>query len=261
MDMHFMAGQTKTSKTQKAATKTDTTRRHTAKTVTVRKPTAGQPSNGQGDAKTHAADVVRLLGRLYPNAKCSLDFQTPLELLVATILSAQCTDERVNIVTKDLFRKYRSAADYAQTPIAELEKEIQSTGFFRSKAKSIQNCCRLLVERHEGLAPRTIEQLVELPGIGRKTANVILGTAFGIASGVVVDTHVTRLSLRLGLTRQKDPVKIEKDLMELIPSKQWIAFSHRMIQHGRKICVARKPKCDVCALSAICPKLGVAQVD
>jgi endonuclease-3 len=244
-----MAGPTKTSKT-----KTDT-----AVKPSRQRATADELSGVSRDAKKHAADIVRLLRRLYPDAVCSLDFQTPLELLVATILSAQCTDERVNIVTKELFRKYRSAADYAQAAISELEMAIQSTGFFRNKAKSIQNCCRLLVERHEGLAPQNIEQLVELPGIGRKTANVILGTAFGIASGVVVDTHVTRLSLRLGLTRQKDAVKIEKDLMKLIPSKEWIAFSHRMIQHGRKICVARKPKCDVCAMNAICPKLGVGQ--
>ena len=203
--------------------------------------------------------VVRLLRRHYPAATCSLDFHTPLELLVATILSAQCTDERVNIVTKDLFRKYRSAADYAQAPIAELEKDIQSTGFYRNKAKSIQNCCRLLVQQYDGQVPQDIDQLVELPGIGRKTANVILGTAFGIASGVVVDTHVTRLSHRLGLSQQKDAEKIEKDLMAVIPSKEWVAFSHRMIQHGRKVCVARKPQCDVCPFNPICPKVGVEQ--
>ena len=206
--------------------------------------------------ETCGRKFVRLLRRHYPAATCSLDFHTPLELLVATILSAQCTDERVNIVTKDLFRKYRSAADYAQVPIAELEKDIQSTGFFRNKAKSIQNCCRLLVEQYDGQVPQDIEQLVELPGIGRKTANVILGTAFGIASGVVVDTHVTRLSRRLGLSQQKDAEKIEKDLMEVIPSKEWIAFSHRMIQHGRKVCVARKPKCDDCPLQCNLPQSG-----
>ncbi|MGA2259238.1 MAG: endonuclease III [Thermoguttaceae bacterium] len=203
--------------------------------------------------KSSACSVVRT------PATCSLDFQSPLELLVATVLSAQCTDERVNIVTKDLFRKYRSAADYAQTPLAELEKEIQSTGFYRNKAKNIQNCCRLLVQQCDGQVPQTIDQLVELPGIGRKTANVILGTAFDIPSGVVVDTHVIRLSHRLGLSREKDAEKIEKDLMKVIPSKEWIAFSHRMIQHGRKICVARKPKCVVCPLNAVCPKVGVEQ--
>ncbi len=232
----------------------------------VKKPAAGKHGSrgkktarpaGAADAKKHAADVVRLLRKEYPDAKCALSFTTPLELLVATILSAQCTDVRVNIVTKDLFRKYRSAADYARAGIAELEKDIQSTGFFRNKAKSIQNCCRLLAEQYDGQVPQRIEQLVELPGIGRKTANVILGTAFGIASGVVVDTHVTRLSNRLGLTRHKDAVKIEKDLMDLLPSKEWVMFSHRMIHHGRQICVARKPKCDVCALNEVCPKIGV----
>jgi endonuclease-3 len=227
------------------------------KNAVVRVDKKAAKAKGPADAKKHAAEIVRLLRREYPDAKCSLDFTSPLELLVATVLSAQCTDERVNIVTKDLFRKYRSAADYARAAIAELEKDIQSTGFFRNKAKSIQNCCRLLAERSDGKVPRTIEQLVELPGIGRKTANVILGTAFGIASGVVVDTHVTRLSHRMGLTKHQNAEKIEADLMALIPSKEWVAFSHRMIQHGRKVCMARKPKCDVCALSAVCPKIGV----
>ena len=247
-----MARPTKTRNTKTAA------RRPPDKTAG--QPAASRPESVQGDARRHAADVVRLLRRHYPAATCSLDFHTPLELLVATILSAQCTDERVNLVTKDLFQKYRSAADYAQAP-AELEKDIQSTGFYRNKAKSIQNCCGLLVEKYDGQVPRTIEQLVELPGIGRKTANVILGTAFGIASGVVVDTHVTRLARRLGLSRQKDAEKIEKDLMEVVPSQEWVAFSHRMIQHGRKVCAARKPKCDACPFREICPKLGVEQVD
>ena len=227
-----------------------------AKTAAA-KPAAGQLSKDRGNAGNRAAAVVRLLRRQYPDATCSLDFHTPLELLVATILSAQCTDERVNIVTRDLFRKYRSAADYAHAPIAELEKDIQSTGFYRNKAKSIRNCCRLLVQQYNGQVPQKIDQLVELPGIGRKTANVILGTAFGIASGVVVDTHVTRLSHRLGLSQEKDAEKIERDLMAAIPGKQWIAFSHRMIQHGRRVCVARKPHCDVCPLNAICPRVGV----
>jgi endonuclease III len=220
-----------------------------------RKKTA--KTQDSADTKEHAAEVVRLLRREYPDAKCSLSFTTPLELLVATVLSAQCTDERVNLVTKDLFRKYRSAADYARMPIAALEKDIQSTGFFRNKAKNIQSCCRLLMEQYDGQVPRELKQLVELPGIGRKTANVILGTAFGIPSGVVVDTHVARLSQRLGLTRQKDPEKIEADLMAVLPEKEWIIFSHRMIQHGRKVCMARKPKCEACALNAVCPKIGV----
>ena len=229
-----MAGPARTSKTMTGA-----------KTDTVKKP---------------AAEVVRLLRRHYPDATCSLNFQAPLELLVATILSAQCTDERVNIVTQGLFCKYRSAADYAQAPLADLEKDIHSTGFYRNKAKSIQNACRLLVQQYDSQVPQNIDQLVELPGVGRKTANVILGTAFGIASGVVVDTHVTRLSHRLGLSQQKLAEKIEKDLMAVIPSKEWIAFSHRMIQHGRKVCIARKPKCDVCPFSKICPKVGVEQL-
>jgi endonuclease-3 len=207
--------------------------------------------------KKHAAAVVRLLRRAYPDAACSLDFGTPLELLVATILSAQCTDERVNRVTKDLFRKYRAAADYASAPLPELERDIQSTGFFRNKAKSIQNACRILAERFAGRVPPEIDALVELPGVGRKTANVVLGTALGIVSGVVVDTHVARISRRLGLTAHKDPEKIERDLMELIPAKEWIALSHRMIQHGRRVCTARKPQCSVCPLEAICPKVGV----
>jgi len=245
-----MAGPARISKTKKASDRAEA-----AKTTASQKPAVGQlPA-----ATRRAAVIVRLLRRHYPNATCSLDFQTPLELLVATILSAQCTDERVNIVTKDLFRKYRSAADYAQAPLAELEKDIQSTGFYRNKAKNIQSCCRLLVPQYEGQVPQNIEQLVELPGIGRKTANVILGTAFGIASGVVVDTHVTRLSHRLGLSQHKDAEKIENDLMAVIPGKEWIAFSHRMIQHGRKICIARKPKCDACVLRADCPKIGVEQ--
>ncbi|HUT91667.1 MAG TPA: endonuclease III [Thermoguttaceae bacterium] len=209
------------------------------------------------EAKRHAARVTRQLSRHYPDAQCALNFSTPMELLVATILSAQCTDERVNVVTKDLFQKYRSAADYARVPQSRLEQEIRSTGFFRNKAKSIRGCCQALVERYDGRLPREIDALVELPGIGRKTANVVLGTAFGIASGVVVDTHVGRLSRRLGLTEQKDPNKIEQELMELVPKRQWVVFSHRMIHHGRRICTARKPKCDGCPMEAFCPRIGV----
>jgi endonuclease-3 len=209
------------------------------------------------DAKRHAAQVVRRLGRQYPDATCSLDFQTPLELLVATILSAQCTDDRVNRVTKGLFRKYPTAADYASALLSGLERDIQSTGFFRNKARHIQGCCRALVERYDGKVPKQIEELTELPGIGRKTANVVLGTAFAIASGVVVDTHVARVSRRLGLTRQKDPEKIERDLMELVPKREWIALSHRMIQHGRRCCTARKPNCPDCPLLSICPCIGI----
>ena len=205
-----------------------------------------------------SAKVVRALCQHYPEAHCSLDFDTPLELLVATILSAQCTDERVNRVTKNLFKQYRSAADYAAAPPDALERAVQSTGFYRNKAKNIQACCRILAQEHGGRVAPELDVLVKLPGIGRKTANVVLGTAFGLASGVVVDTHVARLSRRLGLTAEKDPVKIERDLMAEIPASEWIAFGHRMIQHGRRICTARKPKCDQCPMRSFCPRIGVA---
>lgn len=207
--------------------------------------------------KRHAAEVARRLAVAYPNARCALDFTSPLELLVATILSAQCTDKRVNLVTKDLFGKYRSAADYVAVAPAELEQDIQSTGFFRNKAKAIQGCCRAILDQFDGRVPRDLDTLVELPGIGRKTANVILGAAFGIASGIAVDTHVGRLSRRLGLSAHKDPVKVERDLMDRLPQKQWLAFTHQLVQHGRQICTARGPKCDGCPLEDICPRIGV----
>jgi endonuclease III len=208
-------------------------------------------------AKRHAAQIARRLAKQYPDATCSLDFQSPLELLVATILSAQCTDVRVNQVTKTLFRKYPTTAHYARAKLPELQRDIQSTGFFRNKAKSIQNCCRTLLERYDGEVPRDIDKLVELPGIGRKTANVVLGTAFGLAAGVVVDTHVGRISRRLGLTSEKDPEKAERDLMGQFAQKEWIALSHRMIHHGRSCCTARNPKCSECPLSSLCPRIGV----
>jgi endonuclease III len=207
--------------------------------------------------RRRALDVAEGLRELYPDAECALNFQSPLELLIATILSAQCTDERVNIVTRELFKRYRSAADYAEAPIEDLEEMIRSAGFYRMKAKNIQACCRALVEQHGGEVPKDLAALVLLGGVGRKTANVVLGTAFGIPSGVVVDTHVTRLTYRLGLTKQTDAVKIETDLMALLPPEEWIDFSHRLIWHGRKICTARKPLCEECKLSAICPKNGV----
>jgi endonuclease-3 len=209
------------------------------------------------EAKRRAARFTKQLGRQYPDAECSLNFKSPLQLLVATILSAQCTDERVNLVTKELFHKYRSAADYAQAPLEQLEEDVRSTGFYRNKAKSIKGACETLLEKHRGRLPKDIELLVELPGVGRKTANVVLGTAFGIASGVVVDTHVARICRRLGLTKQKDAVKIENDLIEQIPKREWVAFSHRMIQHGRRVCTARKPKCDQCPFGKLCPRVGV----
>lgn len=208
-------------------------------------------------AKRHAAKVAKLLAKTYPDAKCALNFQTPLELLIATILSAQCTDVRVNLVTKDLFRKYRSAADYAAAKSKELENQIKSTGFFRAKAKSIQAACARLAKEHGGEVPQSLDELVELPGVGRKTANVVLGTAFGIASGVVVDTHVRRIARRLGLTSENDPEKIERDLMAVLPKVEWVDFSHRLIHHGRRICIARRPKCSECTLAKVCPRIGV----
>jgi endonuclease-3 len=198
--------------------------------------------------------VLPILKRTYPAARCSLDYTNPLELLVATILSAQCTDERVNVVTKDLFKKYRKAADYARVPQETLEKEIQSTGFFRNKAKSLRGMAQALVERHGGNVPDTMEELTELAGVGRKTANVVLGNALGKSVGVVVDTHVTRVANRLGLTSHKiDAVKIEQDLMRVVPQEDWTLFAHLLIHHGRQICQARKPKCDVCPLLPHCP--------
>jgi endonuclease-3 len=207
--------------------------------------------------KQRAAKIVRVLAKEYPDAACALLHHSPFELLVATILSAQCTDQRVNMVTPALFKKYPGPEAFARAPIAAIEKAIQSTGFFRNKAKSIKACSTTLVEEHGGDVPRDLEALVALPGVGRKTANVVLGVAYGIPSGVVVDTHVGRISRRLGLTRHDDAVKVESDLMELLPQKAWIDFSHRMIQHGRKICIARRPKCDVCALASLCPRIGV----
>ena len=197
--------------------------------------------------------ILPILKKTYPEAKCSLDHSNPLELLVATILSAQCTDERVNIVTKDLFRKYKSAKDYAKVPQETLEKDIQSTGFYRNKAKSLRGMAQALLDKHQGTVPGTMEELTELAGVGRKTANVVLGNAFGENVGVVVDTHVSRLSQRLGLTDHEDAVKIEQDLMEVVPREEWTLWAHLMIHHGRAICQARKPKCEECPVLAHCP--------
>jgi endonuclease III len=203
--------------------------------------------------KERLGHVLRALKKSYPQATCALNHANPFELLIATILSAQCTDERVNIVTASLFRKYRKPEDYAAVAREELERDINSVTFFRNKAKSIQEASRLLIEKYNGQIPQTLEDLVELPGVGRKTANVVLGTAFGIPTGVVVDTHVSRLSQRLGLTENKQPEKIEADLIELLPKKEWIDFSHRLIWHGRRICPARKPLCEKCGLEKWCP--------
>ncbi len=205
------------------------------------------------DLKKHAAEVIRRLQKAYPDAHCALNHTTPFELLVATILSAQCTDARVNIVTADLFRKYRGPAGFLNVSQVELEKDIHSTGFFRNKAKNIQAACKRIIEEYGGDVPRTMEEILTLGGVARKTANVVLGNAFGIASGVVVDTHVARLSQRLGLTRNTTPEKIESDLGALVPKKHWIMFPHWMIFHGRQICVARKPRCGECSLANICP--------
>ncbi len=191
--------------------------------------------------------------RTYPTAHCELDFSNPLELLVATILSAQCTDKRVNMVTPALFKRCPTARDYAEIEPAELEKLIQSTGFFRSKAKSIRTACADIVAKHGGEVPRTMEELVALHGVGRKTANVVLGNAFDLNEGVVVDTHVQRLSARLGLTRETDPEKIERDLMKLLPRDKWAVFSHWLIWHGRRRCFARKPDCAGCEVQDLCP--------
>lgn len=203
-----------------------------------------------------ARRIVAALERTYPEARCALVHSNALELLVATILSAQCTDVRVNMVTRGLFQRYRSAGDYAAAEAGTLEQEIRSTGFFRNKTKSLIGAGKVLVERFGGEVPSTMADLLELPGVARKTANVVLGTWFGTAAGVVVDTHVRRLSRRLRLTRQEDPKRIERDLMELIPRKAWIDFSHRLIWHGRRVCSARKPKCDRCTLASCCPSAG-----
>ncbi|HVT28356.1 MAG TPA: endonuclease III [Lacipirellulaceae bacterium] len=215
------------------------------------------PAPAAAELKAQAARVVRRLKADYPEATCALENETPFELLVATILSAQCTDERVNMVTPELFRRWPTAREMADAPIHELEKVIQSTGFFRNKAKNIKAASRDIVEKHGGEVPRDMAEMVGLAGVGRKTANVVLGTAFGLATGIVVDTHVTRLSRRLGLTKHTDPTKIEHDLMAIVPKSEWVNFAHRMIHHGRQICTARKPKCPLCSMNTFCPKIGV----
>lgn len=211
------------------------------------------------DRKERAGEIIERLKREYPDAHCALNHASAFELLVATILSAQCTDERVNVVTANLFRKYRKPQDYLKVAPEELEQDIRPTGFFRNKAKSIQGAAQKIVENFGGEIPQTMEEMLTLNGVARKTANVVLGNAFGIASGVVVDTHVLRVSFRLGLTENVVPEKVEKDLIELVPQSDWIMFPHLIIFHGRKICQARKPKCEICSLGDICPKIGVAK--
>jgi endonuclease III len=212
--------------------------------------------------QTKAARLQQIIARLkqaYPDAHCELDHAKPLELLVATILSAQCTDKRVNLVTAELFKKYRSAADYAQAPLTQLERAIKTTGFFRNKAKSLKTCCQAIVDKHGGQVPRTMEELTQLGGVGRKTANVVLGNAFNVNCGIVVDTHVARLSQRLGLTRETTPEKIEQELMKLVPQEQWTMLSHWLIWHGRRRCSARSPDCTGCEIKALCPRVGVPE--
>jgi endonuclease III len=209
--------------------------------------------------KQRTRNIIAALQGTYPDAHCELVHGNPLELLVATILSAQCTDKRVNIVTTELFKHFRSAEDFAHADLAKLEAEVRTTGFFKNKARNIKSVCASIVEKHEGRVPQTMEELFHLPGVGRKTANVVLGNAFGINVGVVVDTHVARLSNRLGLTAEKTPEKIEQALMALVPQKQWALFSHLLIWHGRRRCFARKPDCASCEIQGLCPQIGVKQ--
>ena len=206
--------------------------------------------------KSYVTKILRRLKKKYPDADCSLNYHDPLQLLVATILSAQCTDARVNLVTQDLFKKYRTAYDFALAELSELEKDIHSTGFYRNKAKNIKAACQIIDEQYDGEVPADIAKLIALPGVGRKTANCVLGNGFGIAVGVVVDTHVERLSHRIGLSDATSPEKIEQDLMQIFPHNEWIGVSHRLILLGREFCIARKPLCDPCVLSDICPRKG-----
>jgi endonuclease-3 len=209
------------------------------------------------DRKKQAGLILKALRKLYPEAHCELDFKTPLELLVATILSAQCTDKRVNLVTRPLFAKYKRAQDYARAELGELEAAVRSTGFYRSKAKAIKETAQTLVSDFGGKVPATMEELVTLRGVSRKTANVVLGTAYGKAEGIVVDTHVKRLAFRMGLSDEQDPAKIERDLMASLPKADWIDFGHAMVWHGRRLCKALSPDCPGCPLNGICPKRGV----
>jgi endonuclease-3 len=213
------------------------------------------------ELRKRAGKIARALAKAYPDAVCALAHADPYQLLSATILSAQCTDERVNLVTPVLFRRYPTAESLAQSSQTDVERIINSTGFFRAKAKSLRGMAARLVEEFDGQMPRTIEELTKLPGVGRKTANVVLGTAFGIATGVVVDTHVKRIAFLLGLTKETNPDKIEQDLMALLPKKEWVNFAHRLIHHGRRICIARRPKCRECPLLALCPRVGLPPLE
>jgi endonuclease-3 len=207
--------------------------------------------------KERTLQIIAVLQRTYPDAHCELNFSNPLELLIATILSAQCTDKRVNLVTAELFKKYRSAKDFAAANISELENDIRSTGFYKNKAKNLKACCAALVKKFGGEVPRTMDELHALAGVGRKTANVVLGNAFDLNVGVVVDTHVTRLCNRLGLVKGTDAVKIERELMKLVPQNDWTLWSHWLIWHGRRRCAARKPDCAQCEIQNLCPQIGI----
>lgn len=215
------------------------------------------PRESKAARKERTAEIVRRLARMYPDAKCSLDYRNPFELLVATVLSAQCTDARVNATTPDLFAEYPDPGSMSRAAMERVEELVRPTGFFRNKAKALVGLSEGLVEQFDGEVPTSIESLTSLPGVGRKTANVVRGVAFGEADGVVVDTHVKRVSHRLGLTRHTDPEKIEQDLIELLPREERVVFTHRVIDHGRAVCTARKPKCEICDLSDICPSSRV----
>jgi endonuclease-3 len=205
------------------------------------------------DPQQRAKKVIELLEKQFPDAKTALNYTNPLEMLVATMLSAQTTDQRVNIVTQTLFKKYRKAEDYANADLKELEQNVHSTGFYHNKARNLKKCCQLLVERFNSKVPSTMEELLELPGVARKTANIVLYNAYGKIAGIAVDTHVRRLSQRLGLTQQKDPEKIEQDLMQITPKEKWMELTDLLIFHGRQVCIAKKPKCEICVLNKICP--------
>lgn len=206
--------------------------------------------------KQRVSDMIDIFRQVYNDAECTLDYENALQLLIATQLAAQCTDARVNIVTKDLFKKYTDVYAFASADELELQEDIRSTGFFRNKARNIIGCCRMLIEKHNGVVPGTMKELLELPGVGRKTANLVLGDFFGIP-GVVVDTHATRLSNRMGYTTQNDPYKIELDLQKVIPKESWAEFCHQLVYHGREYCQARSPKCDTCPVEHLCPKCGI----
>lgn len=232
--------------------------RHEDHPIAMPKATRSQVDS---DTKKQAGSIVRALKKAYPDATCALSHKSPYELLVATILSAQCTDERVNMVTPELFRKYPDSASLAASKQKDLEETIKSTGFFRSKATNLRNMAQAVVTEHGGEIPETMDELVALPGVGRKTANVVLGTAYRIPTGVVVDTHVKRITRLLGLTKSSNPDHIERDLMELVPKKEWINFGHRLIHHGRTICIARRPKCMQCPLLKWCNRVGLPPLE